>query len=131
MLCDPELSFSRPAVGPVEGVIARACDQRVFDVDGTAEHLNAVILVEVYLHVIDDRAGANALKRDTVQLVVGTELNACEFDADICKMPLLSLGSFPPNAPVAPSPNASAPWLIGARPFMISPPQSPRLRGPG
>ena len=83
LLCNPELSLAAPTVCPVKRVITRACDERVFEIDGAAEHLNAIVLVHVHLHVLDDSTGADTLQCDAVEFVVRAKFDASELNADI------------------------------------------------
>ena len=80
-----ELRFTRPTVRPVEGVIPCACNNDVFQVDSTAEHFNAVVLVHVDLDVLNDRTRPNALEGDAVEFVVRAEFDTCVFNADVAK----------------------------------------------
>ena len=83
LLCNPELALACPTVCPVKRVIACAGDERVFEINSAAEHLNAIILIHVHLHVLNDGAGADTLQCDAVEFIVGAKFDAGVFYADI------------------------------------------------
>ena len=59
------------AVGEVDRVVAHVQRDEVRDVHGAAEELDAIVVGAVDLEVLDDRAGADGIERDAVQLVAG------------------------------------------------------------
>jgi len=80
---DHVLGASGPAERPVQRVVAAGREDRVLDVHRAAEELDAVVLVELDLDVVDRRASPDGLERDAVQLVVRAELDAGELDAHV------------------------------------------------
>ncbi|MGQ7298773.1 hypothetical protein ACUN8V_02160 [Marinobacter nauticus] len=65
------------------GRAAGAGYQKVFQIYGTTEHLNAIVQRAMYLHVFEDGVRAATTQRKTIQFVVFVDLKASKFDAGI------------------------------------------------
>ena len=87
-----ELPLAAPAVRPVEAVVGDPVADHVTYLDGAAEELHTVVLVERDLDVLDLGAAAHALERNPVQLVVGAELGAGELDARVAEVAAVVVG---------------------------------------
>ena len=82
---EPELVVPPPAFVDVEGVVAVEGAHQVAAADGAAEPLEAVVLVVVDLHVLDDGAPADAAHGQAVDLVAGADVGAAVADRAVAE----------------------------------------------
>src|SRR5690242_6897869 len=78
-----ELPLAGPTVVPVEAVIAVAAGDTMLQIDSAAEHLEAVVVVVVRLHIVDCGAAADSIEGDAVDLAPRLDLEAAELDDHI------------------------------------------------
>jgi hypothetical protein len=135
LLDDDELNASIPAIGPVQAIVGGTSDHEIPGIDRAAEEFDAVVFRHVRLDIFDGRAPADALKGNAVEFVVGAEEASGELDPHVAQDAAVvgRVGAaIGPCAPPSAWQSPGVPQLLtGARPLMISPPQSPRAREPG